>query len=200
MNRGTDQIVTGLMFNIFALGLTGTLHSLYLAGQNGETLTGIIIPGIGSLPWVGEILGRQSLMLYLAIAMAFGVWYLLNKTWYGLYARAAGELASRRESWAGSTSCGSVIPPSLSRSAFAALGGSGLLVLVYLGRLRTRHDRRPGLHRPGRGGARQMEAALDHDLALGFGLTEGLQFLAAQVPTLHRFPRSFGWPFPISSR
>ena len=83
VNRGTDQIVTGLMFNIFALGLTGTLHSLYLAGQNGETLTGIVIPGIGSIPWVGEILNKQSLMLYLAIALALGVWYLLNKTWYG---------------------------------------------------------------------------------------------------------------------
>ena len=98
VNRGTDQIVTGLMFNIFALGLTGTLHSLYLAGQNGETLTGIVIPGIGSIPWIGEILNKQNLMLYLAIALAFAVWYLLNKTWYGLYARAAGERPLAAES------------------------------------------------------------------------------------------------------
>ncbi|SVD95322.1 uncharacterized protein METZ01_LOCUS448176, partial [marine metagenome] len=39
VNRGTDQIVTGLMFNIFAFGLTGTLHSLYLGGQVGPVLS-----------------------------------------------------------------------------------------------------------------------------------------------------------------
>ena len=54
-------------------------------GPERGDLDGIAIPGIGSIPWIGEILNKQSLMLYLAIALAFGVWYLLNKTWYGLY-------------------------------------------------------------------------------------------------------------------
>ncbi len=162
VNRGTDQIVTGLMFNIFALGLTGTLHSLYLAGQNGETLTGIVIPGIGSIPWVGEILNKQSLMLYLAIALAFGVWYLLNKTWYGLYARAAGE----RPLAAGVGRAERPATPLSGRDRRVGISRARRLGPGprYLGRLRAWHDCRSGIHRPGSGGTRQMAATLDHDL------------------------------------
>ena len=37
--RNMDQIVSGLMFNLFAFGLTGTLHSSFLSGQMGPTLS-----------------------------------------------------------------------------------------------------------------------------------------------------------------
>ena len=94
--------------------------------------------------------------------MAFGVWYLLNKTWYGLYARAAGERPLAAESGGLNVlrlRYPAVIVASVIRRARRLGPGPR-----HLGRLRTRHDCRSGLHRPGGGGARQMAAALDHDL------------------------------------
>jgi simple sugar transport system permease protein len=186
VNRGTDQIVTGLMFNIFAVGLTGTLHSLYLAGQNGATLSGITIPGIGSLPWIGEILNKQNLMLYLALVLALGVWYLLNKTWYGLYARAAGERPLAAES-GGLDVLRLRYPAVVVGSVLAALGGSALVLSTSGGFV-------PGMT-AGRGFIALGVVVLAKwrplwiiIYALGFGLTQGLQFLANQVPALQSVP------------
>ena len=39
VRRGTDQIVTGLLFNIFALGLTGILVSQVIIGNISPTLS-----------------------------------------------------------------------------------------------------------------------------------------------------------------
>ena len=95
---GTDQIVTGLLFNIFALGLTGVLHSLYIGGQIGPTFDELEIWGIKSIPWVGEVLSSQNVMFYLAPGAAFLVYWLLHRTWWGLYVRAAGERPLATES------------------------------------------------------------------------------------------------------
>jgi general nucleoside transport system permease protein len=194
VNRGTDQIVTGLMFNIFAVGLTGTLHSLYLAGQNGATLSGIDIPGIGSLPWIGEILGRQNLMLYLAIVMALAVWYLLNKTWYGLYARAAGERPIAAES-GGLDVVRLRYPAVIVGSVFAALGGS-VLVLSTSGGFVPGMTAGRGFIALGVVVLAKWRPALIMIFALGFGLIQGLQFLAAQVTALSSVPKQFWVALP----
>ena len=194
VNRGTDQIVTGLMFNIFAVGLTGTLHSLYLAGQNGETLPGITLPGISSIPWIGTILNKQNLMLYLALALGFGVWYLLNKTWYGLYARAAGERPLAAES-GGLNVLRLRYPAVIVGSVLAALGGSALVLSTSGGFV-------PGMT-AGRGFIAlgvvvlaKWRPLLITIYALGFGLTQGLQFLAGQVAALESVPKQFWVALP----
>jgi simple sugar transport system permease protein len=194
VNRGTDQIVTGLMFNILAVGLTGTLHSRYLAGQNGETLPGIAIPGMDSVPWIGEILNKQNLMLYLAILLAVGVWYLLNHTWYGLYVRAAGERPIAAES-GGLDVRRLRYPAVVIGSILAALGGSALVLSTSGGFV-------PGMT-AGRGFIAMGVVVLAkwrpkwimvH--ALGFGLTQGLQFLAGQTTALQSIPGQFWAALP----
>ena len=194
INRGTDQIVTGLMFNIFAVGLTGTLHSRYIAGQNGRTLSGIEIPGIQSVPWVGEILSKQNLMLYLAVLMAAGVSYLLNHTWYGLYARSAGERPMAAES-GGLHVRRLRYPAVVAGCAVAAMGGSALVLSTSGGFV-------PGMT-AGRGFIAMGVVVLAkwrpmwifiH--AFGFGLTQALQFLAGQVSALAFLPRQFWVALP----
>jgi general nucleoside transport system permease protein len=194
VSRGTDQIVTGLMFNIFAVGLTGTLHARYLAGQNGVTLQGINLPGVESIPWVGEIMGKQNAMLYLALALAVGVWFLLNRTWYGLYARSAGERPMAAES-GGLDVRRLRYPAVIIGCALAALGGSALVLSTSGGFV-------PGMT-AGRGFIAMGVVVLAkwrprwifiH--ALGFGLTQALQFLAGQVPTLADIPKQFWVALP----
>jgi simple sugar transport system permease protein len=194
VNRGTDQIVTGLMFNIFAVGLTGTLHSKYLAGQNGPTLPGIKIPGVSSIPYLGEVLSKQNAMLYVSVVLAAGVWYLLNRTWYGLYARAAGERPMAAES-GGLNVLGLRYPAVVIGGMFAALGGAALVLSTSGGFV-------PGMT-AGRGfiamgvvvlAKWRPRAIMAH--AFGFGLTQGLQFLAAQLTALAFLPKQFWVALP----
>ncbi len=194
VRRGTDQIVTGLMFNIFAVGLTGTIHSRYMAGQNGVTLDGIAIPGISSIPWVGEIVSKQNAMLYIAIGLALGVWYLLNRTWYGLYARSAGERPMAAES-GGLDVRRLRYPAVVLGCALAALGGSALVLSTSGGFV-------PGMT-AGRGFIAMGVVVLAkwrprwifiH--ALGFGMTQGLQFLAGQLSALQAVPSQFWVALP----
>lgn len=194
VGRGTDQIVTGLMFNIFAIGLTSTLHSRYLAGQNGETLGGIAIPGIDAVPWIGEILSRQNAMLYLAIVLALFVGYLLNRTWYGLYARAAGERPMAAAS-GGLDVRGLRYPAVIAGCILSALGGAALVLSTSGGFV-------PGMT-AGRGFIAMGVVVLAkwrptwivfH--AFGFGLTQGLQFLAGQLTALGFVPTQFWVALP----
>ncbi len=186
VRRGTDQIVTGLMFNIFALGFTATLHSRYLAGQNGETLGSIELPLITDIRWIGDVLGDQNIMLYLALGLAVGVHWLLNRTWWGLYARSAGERPLAAES-GGLDVRRLRYPAVVIGCVFAALGGAALVLSTSGGFI-------PGMT-AGRGFIALGVVVLAKwrpkwvvIYALGFGLTQGLQFLANQLDALASIP------------
>jgi simple sugar transport system permease protein len=194
VRRGTDQIVTGLMFNIFALGFTGTLHSRYLAGQNGQTLGSLKIPVITDIPWVGDVVGDQNAMLYVTIALALGVHWLMNRTWWGLYTRAAGERPLAVES-GGLDVRRLRYPAVIVGCVLAALGGAALVVSTSGGFV-------PGMT-AGRGFIALGVVVLAKWrpkwvtlAALGFGLTQGLQFLAAQLDALGSVPGQFWVALP----
>lgn len=88
---GTDQIVTGIMFNIFAFGLTTTLAVEFVRATKVTSFSRFEIPVLSEIPFFGEVLFRQDVIVYAAFLAAPVVFYLLHRTWYGLYARAASE-------------------------------------------------------------------------------------------------------------
>jgi simple sugar transport system permease protein len=90
--RGTDQIVTGLMFNLFALGCTTVLYERFLTGaERTRSLHTIGIPVLKGIPVIGPPLFDQTVLFYLVIAAAVGIGYLLRGTWFGLHLAAIGE-------------------------------------------------------------------------------------------------------------
>lgn len=92
VTRGADQIVSGIIFNLLALGVTTLLFEEYLKGVGVVTsLDKIEIPALSDIPWLGEILFTQNVTVYLALVAAVAVFFLLNRTWFGLYLRSAGE-------------------------------------------------------------------------------------------------------------
>jgi simple sugar transport system permease protein len=95
---GADQIVTGIVFNVLAIGLTTTLYEKYLGGGVARTFPDVEIPGLADVPWLGEILFRQNALVYAAFLAAPLVFYLVYRTWFGLYARAAAEHPRAAES------------------------------------------------------------------------------------------------------
>jgi general nucleoside transport system permease protein len=90
---GTDQIVTGILFNVLALGLTTAIYIKYLGTGNEvpATIPNLKIPGLGDIPWLGKILFTQNFLVYAGFLAVPVVFYVLHQTWFGLYARAAAE-------------------------------------------------------------------------------------------------------------
>lgn len=88
-----DQIVSGVGINLLGLGLTGFLYETFT--PNGfNSLAGIpdiSIPGISSIPWVGEVIGKQNSLVYITVILFIGAHFLLFKTTLGLRIRAVGE-------------------------------------------------------------------------------------------------------------
>lgn len=96
-HRG-DQVVSGIAINIVAAGLTSVLASAWFH-QGGQTPplgdSARLHPLWPSAPdrlgaTIGGLLGHNALV-YLALALVPGVWWLLYRTRFGLRLRAVGE-------------------------------------------------------------------------------------------------------------
>jgi len=90
-----DQIVGGTAINFLALGLTGYLF-IDIYGREGTPAN---VPGVPDVhlgfleDWyfVGPVLGRLNLMIWLAFLTIVATWVVLFKTPMGLRIRAVGE-------------------------------------------------------------------------------------------------------------
>jgi simple sugar transport system permease protein len=95
---GTDQIITGILFNIFAFGLTTTLATKYVQASPSAHFPDWHVPLLDKIPWIGEVLFQQDVLVYAALLAAPLVFYLIRRTWFGLYARSAAEFPRATES------------------------------------------------------------------------------------------------------
>lgn len=88
-----DQVVAGTGINVLFLGLTSYLFTvMYPGGQPSsvEAFKAVPIPVLSSIPVVGVIF-RQNLLTYIAFILVPVIWYLLNRTTFGLCMRSVGE-------------------------------------------------------------------------------------------------------------
>lgn len=88
---GADQIVTGILFNILAVGLTTTLAVEFVRATEVTSFPRLEIPGLAEIPFLGQVAFSHDMLVYAAFLAAPVVFYLLHRTWYGLYAIAASE-------------------------------------------------------------------------------------------------------------
>jgi len=92
-----DQIVSGIAINIFAAGLTvfliNRLYGLQDVGHLSESdsLPNIVVPGLSSIPFIGQVLFNQNVIVYVAIILLIATHVVLFGTRLGLRIRAAGE-------------------------------------------------------------------------------------------------------------
>jgi simple sugar transport system permease protein len=87
----SPQGIAGIGLQMFGVGTAGTLFRHFVGGT--QSIPGIgsfPIPLISKIPVVGQIFFNHNLLVYLAFLTAPAVWYLLNKTPWGLAVRAAG--------------------------------------------------------------------------------------------------------------
>lgn len=88
-----DQVVAGTGINVLFLGLTSYLFTvLYPNGQPSsvEGFQSLDIPVLSSIPVLGALF-QQSLLTYIAFLLVPLIWYIINKTSFGLCLRSVGE-------------------------------------------------------------------------------------------------------------
>ena len=100
----TDEFVTGIALNLFALGATTYLlrqsfgvKGVY-AGPGIEPIPTLNFPLIEQIPLIGPILSGQNLMVYVAVLATFVCAFLVFRTRFGLRLRAAGYNAASLDS------------------------------------------------------------------------------------------------------
>lgn len=92
-----DQIIAGVVINIFVLGLTSYLTSQLLAKEafrhlnDAPVFRPIDIPYLSDFPIIGPLLFQHNIFVYAAFAMVVIATYYLFHTRTGLRARAVGE-------------------------------------------------------------------------------------------------------------
>jgi simple sugar transport system permease protein len=90
--RQTEQIVTGILFNLFALGLTSTLSTKYVnQAVKVQTLPKLSFGPLSEIPVLGPIVFHQSILVYLAVVLVVLMHLILKRTWFGMRIRAVGE-------------------------------------------------------------------------------------------------------------
>ncbi len=130
---GANQVVSGIVLNVFALGLTSFLLTTVL----GSTISPVAsppalrVPGLADIPGIGRAFFDQNGVVYAAYLLVPVVWWVLNRTTLGLALKAAGERPQAAESlgvlvvpmrWLALLACG----------VLAGVGG-GLLALGSIG-------------------------------------------------------------------
>jgi simple sugar transport system permease protein len=129
-----NQVVSGVVLNILALGLTSFgLEAVFGTSLNRSvgTFERISIPFLSDLPVIGDALFDQTVTTYLAILLVPTIWWMLNRTAVGLALKASGERPHAAEAlgvrvmrvrWSALMACG----------VLAGAGG-GQLTLAGLG-------------------------------------------------------------------
>ncbi|MFD1376800.1 ABC transporter permease [Glutamicibacter sp. Je.9.36] len=91
-----NQIIVGVVLNVLVSGITGFLFTTVMQEDperfnSPAHLPVVEIPLLSSIPVIGPILFKQSVIGYLMYLAVFLVWFGLFKTKWGLRVRAVGE-------------------------------------------------------------------------------------------------------------
>lgn len=90
INRGANQLASGLALMFLGLGLTALIGKPFVGSQ----ITGIPdlpVPVLSNIPFFGPVLFNYDILVYLVVPTAVLMWWLLYKTRWGLQVRSVGE-------------------------------------------------------------------------------------------------------------
>jgi len=91
---GSNQVVSGTIINLFALGLTSFLSAVAFgtsAPSQVPSLGIVPVPLLSKIPFFGPILFQHGLLTYFAVCLVPVVWWIMYKTPTGIIIRAVGE-------------------------------------------------------------------------------------------------------------
>ena len=90
-----DQIISGMVINIFSTGITGFISIKFLVNfpdlNQSPLFPNMAIPGLANLPILGPIFFNQNIFFYLTAILLVVINFALYKTRWGLRTRMVGE-------------------------------------------------------------------------------------------------------------
>jgi simple sugar transport system permease protein len=90
-----NQIISGTVINIFAVGFTSYIVTRFLQANpelnSPESFPSWQIPGLFDIPVIGPRLFNNNIFVYGMLIMAFVLYFVLFQTRWGLRVRAVGE-------------------------------------------------------------------------------------------------------------
>ncbi|MCR9236285.1 MAG: ABC transporter permease [Alphaproteobacteria bacterium] len=110
-----NQVAAGLAIGILGLGVSAGIGKNY-EGTTVTPMPKLSFGALGDVPVIGPALFSHDIMVYLAIAAAFAVWFVLQRTKLGLIIRAVGESPQSAHSLG--------YPVALIRTACVLFGGA----------------------------------------------------------------------------
>lgn len=85
------QIISGLALNMFAGGLSGYVGKNYIGIAAPKVLPAMRIPILAEIPYIGQILFNQNILVYITYLLVPALSFFLYKTQAGLKLRTCGE-------------------------------------------------------------------------------------------------------------
>ena len=87
-----EQGISGIGIYLFGLGMSDLLFQKTIGSvETVKGFTPLHIPGLSTIPVLGEVLFQHNILVYLAFLLVPASWFVLNKTTLGLKIRAVGE-------------------------------------------------------------------------------------------------------------
>ncbi|MDY0221472.1 MAG: ABC transporter permease [Desulfobacterium sp.] len=86
-----NQVVSGLALTMIGLGLSGMLGKPYVGKPLEIKMEDFAIPYLSDIPVIGQIFFDQTPFFYMAIILALGAWFFLERTSLGIKVRSTGE-------------------------------------------------------------------------------------------------------------
>lgn len=94
-----EQGISGIGIFIFGLGLSDLLFQKQVGTPTPiDGLGDVAVPLLGGLPLVGEVLFHQNVLVYVAFLLVPALWFVINRTPFGLNVRAVGETPEAADS------------------------------------------------------------------------------------------------------
>lgn len=95
ISLGVNQMISGIAINTLGAGLTSYLYRLLFGVMvippQAPSLSAIKIPILGDIPFLGEVLFQQNILVYITYFVVPVAAVVLYKTTFGLKVRAVGE-------------------------------------------------------------------------------------------------------------
>ena len=90
LQRGANQLATGLVVLFLALGLTSLFGAPYVQAV-APTFDRWAVPVLSNIPFIGGILFDQDPLVYISYALVPIVWWVTYRSRWGVILRSAGE-------------------------------------------------------------------------------------------------------------
>ena len=155
---GVNQIVAGVVINLFALGLTGFLRSEVIVKTGITTGVGTSefgLPLLSEIPVIGDQLFRGKPIYWMMYLVVIGTWLVMFRTPWGLRVRSCGENPHAAETLG--VNVVRIRYQSVILGGLIAGSGRGLVLHGVADPFRGQHDQCRRFHRPGRPDLREVD-------------------------------------------